>query len=114
MTTQTRERFSNIWRPVFCDGCPPEPAVADAWARTQRSFIERYGAALTVHQRRGMLGEMAIASLLRALAPSATATDTERASLALQAALALGVLRYDLDRVYEGYYRLLEGWAVYR
>ena|SRR6266508_2100583 len=114
MTTKTRESFCDIWRPVFAGGCPPEAAVADAWARTQQTFIEQYGAVLTARQRQEMLGEMAIAWLLRAFAPSATAADSERASLALQAALSLGVLRYDLDRVYEGYYRLLEEWAVYR
>jgi hypothetical protein len=114
MATKTQESFATIWRPVFANGCPPESAVADAWARTQRLLVARYGAGLTERQRQEMVGEMAIAWLLRAFSPSATAADTEQASLAQQAALWLGVLRYDLDRLYEGYYHLLQEWAMYR
>lgn len=113
MATTTQEPFSDIWRPVFAGGCPAEAAVADAWTRTQQLLVERYGAGLTAKRRQELAGEMAIAWLLRAFSPSATAADTERASLAVQAALSLGVLRYDLDHLYEGYYRLLQRWAVY-
>ncbi|MGH2585673.1 MAG: hypothetical protein ACRDJE_12235 [Dehalococcoidia bacterium] len=114
MITKMQESFSAIWGPVFADGWPPEAAVADAWARTNQLLVEQYGADVTDEQRREMVSEMAIAWLVRALSPSATAADTERASLAQQVALWLSVLRYDLDRLYEGYYHLLQKWGVYR
>lgn len=63
---------------------------------------------------RDLLAEMAVAWLLRALSPNVSALDTELASLAQQAALWLGVLRCDLDRVYDGYFHLLQEWGVYR
>ncbi len=114
MAAPIRESFAGIWRPVFADGCPPESAVADAWARTRALLVQQYGPRLTHEQVQSLLTEMVIAWLLRALSPSATAADTELASLAQQAALWLGALRFDLDRVYEGYYPLLQAWGVYR
>lgn len=114
MVTTTQESFSAIWRPVFADGRPPEAAVAGAWVRTQQLFVDQYGAGLTEKQRREMVAEMAIAWLLRAFSPSATAADTERATLAQQAALWLDTLRYDLDRLYDGYYHLLQEWGICR
>jgi hypothetical protein len=115
MTTKTQESYTAIWRPLFADGCPPDDAaVAAAWARTQQLFIEQYGPNLSRRQREEMACEMAIAWLLRALSPTASAEDTERATLAQQAALALGIFRYDLDRLYDGYYGLLQAWGVYR
>jgi hypothetical protein len=114
MTTTVGETFASIWRPVFADGCPAESAAADAWARTQRLFAGEYGAGLSVRQCEEMAGEMALAWLLRAMSPRATAADTELASLAQHAALWLGMLTHDLDRVYEGYYHLLQAWGMYR
>jgi hypothetical protein len=114
MTTARRERFAAIWRPVFGAEVPSESDVAGAWASTRALLAEQYGAGLTEQRCREMAGEMAIAWLLRALAPSASAADTELASLAQQAALWLGAFPYDLDRVYEGYYRLLQAWGAYR
>jgi hypothetical protein len=113
MATTTRESFAGIWRPVFADGSPSESAVAAAWEGTQRLLAEQYGRGLSSKQLQDMVAEMAIAWLLRAFSPSATAADTELASLAQQAALWLGVFRYDLDRVYEGYYHLLQAWGTY-
>jgi hypothetical protein len=114
MTTIQRERFAAIWRPVFGAEVPSELDVDRAWARTKALLSEQYGSGLTEQRCREMVGEMAIAWLLRALAPSASAADTEQASLAQQAALWLGAVPYDLARVYEGYYRLLQAWGAYR
>jgi hypothetical protein len=108
MDTKTRTSFGTIWRPVFAGREPTEAEVAHAWGRTRRLFADEYGAGLTPRQAEVLLEEMAIAWLLRALSPVATAEDAERATLAQQAALWLGVLSYDLDRVYDGYYRLLQ------
>ena len=114
METTTQEGFAAIWRPVFVDGCPAEAAVSAAWERTRRLFADRYGPGVSERLCREMVGEMAIAWLLRALSPFATAADTELASLAQQAALSLDLCRFDLDRVFEGYYHLLEAWGVYQ
>src|SRR5262249_34070536 len=106
MVTKTQEDFAAIWRPVFSGGFPEDSAVAEAWARTRQLFVEEYGARLTDLQKQHMIGEMTIAWLVRALSPSASAADTERATLAQQVALWLGQFRYDLDRLYTGYYDL--------
>lgn len=114
MAIMARTDFAAIWRPVFAQGVAPEHALARAWARTQQFFAQQYGSHLTEAQCQDLLEEMTVAWLLRALAPGASASDTELSTLAQQAALALGLLRYDLARVYEGYFQLLEGWGVYR
>jgi hypothetical protein len=113
MVTQTGDRYAAIWRPVFAAGYPAESTVTEAWAQTRQMFAETYGPGLTDTQQREMAGEMTVAWLLRALSPAATAVDTERATLAQQAALWLGLCGYDLDRIYDGYYQLLQGWGVY-
>ena len=114
MATTPPESFAAIWRPVFADCYPSDAVVATAWARTQWLLVERYDGGLAEERCREMLGELAIASVLRAFSPSATPADTELASLAQQAALWLNAIRYDLDHLYEGYYRLLQEWGADR
>jgi hypothetical protein len=114
MAASVRQAFIAIWRPVF-DASPLEDAALQtAWSRTRDLLAALYGPALTGEQALDLLAEMALAWLLRAMGPAASAEDTEVASLAQQAALALGALTYDLTRVYEGYFRLLRTWGVYR
>lgn len=114
MVSPVREAFNAIWQPVFRDGTPDEAAVRDAWARTRDLLAAVYGPDLSEEHMRDLLAEIALAWLLRAMSPTADAADSALASLAQQAALALGVLAYDVDRVYEGYFRLLRAWGVYR
>ncbi len=114
MVASVRQAFTAIWRPVFQDGAADDAAVQAAWSRTHDLLAALYGPDLTGEQARDLLAEMTLAWLLRAMAPTASAEDSDIASLAQQAALALGALTYDLSRVYEGYFRLLRAWGVYR
>jgi len=113
MAVTTRESFVQIWRPVFADGEPSDLAVSDAWVQTQALLVERYGPRLTQGQMQDLVAEMTISWLLRAFSPHATGADTELASVAQHAALWLEMLHIDLDRLYDGYYRLLEEWGMY-
>lgn len=114
MAVSVRQAFIAIWRPVFHAGSMDDAAVQAAWSRTRNLLAALYGPALTGEQALDLLAEMTLAWLLRAMGPAASAEDTEVASLAQQAALALGALTYDLTRVYESYFRLLRAWGVYR
>lgn len=114
MVASVRQAFTAIWRPVFEDSGADDATVQAAWSRTRDLLAALYGPDLTNEQARDLLAEMTLAWLLRAMAPTARAEDSEAASLAQQAALALGALTYDLNRVYEGYFRLLRTWGVYR
>ncbi len=114
MAASVRQAFIAIWRPVFHTGPLHDAAVQAAWSRTRDLLAALYGPELTSEQALDLLAEMTLAWLLRAMGPAAGAEDTEVASLAQQAALALGALTYDLNRVYEGYFRLLRTWGVYR